>query len=55
MIDRAAFVATAVIQIITASSVSEQERQVHVENLLRDEFEEARREAVADRRLDVDA
>jgi len=40
--DRAAAIATAVIQITTASSIPETERRLHVENLLRDELDAVR-------------
>jgi hypothetical protein len=54
-IDRAAVAAQAVMQITSASSVPKPEQQRHLENLLRDEFDAVRREAVADRRPDEDA
>ena len=53
--DRAAAIATAVIQITTASSIAETERRLHIKNLLRDELDAARREAIAGRRVDPDA
>jgi len=53
--DRAAVVATAVIQITTASSMSERERRLHIEKSLRDEFTDIEREAVAHRGLNGDA
>jgi hypothetical protein len=49
LFDRAAVVTTAVMQITTTSSLSEIERRLHVENLLRDEFGDATRQAIADR------
>jgi hypothetical protein len=53
--DRAAVLTTAVIQITSASSIPESEKLLHVENLLRDELDAARREAIADRDFDPDA
>jgi len=53
--DRAALITTAVIQIAAASSILETERRLHIENLLRDELDAVRREAIADRRVDLDA
>jgi hypothetical protein len=51
LFDRATVVTTAVLQITTASSLSEIEQQLHVENLLRDEFDDIKRQAIADRDL----
>jgi len=53
--DRAAVLTTAVIQITSASSIPESEKLLHVENLLRDELDAVRREAIADGRVDPDA
>ena len=49
--DRAAVITGMVKQIVAASSLPEAERWRHVEDALRDEFDDARREAIADRRL----
>jgi len=54
LFDRAAIVTTAVMQIIAASSSSEMERRLHVENLLRDEFDDVKRQAIDDRGLGDD-
>jgi hypothetical protein len=54
LFDRAAVVTTAVMQIIAASSVSEMERKLHVENLLRNEFDDVKRQAIAERELGDD-
>ena len=54
LFDRAAVVTTAVMQVSAASSVSEMERRLHVENLLRDEFDDVKRQAIDDRGLGDD-
>jgi len=51
LFDRATVVTTAVTQITAASSLSEMERRLHAENLLRDEFDDVKRQAIADRGL----
>jgi len=50
--DHAAVLATAVFQITAASSIPEAERRLHIENLVREELDEVRREAISDRRVD---
>jgi len=55
LFDRATVVTTAVMQITTASSLSEMEQRLHVENLLRDEFDDIKPQAIADRELGDDA
>jgi len=52
--DRAAVVTTAVLQIILSSSTPRSGLRQHVEELLRDEFADVERQAVADR-TNVDA
>lgn len=49
LFDRATVVTTAVLQITAASSLAEAERRLHVENLLRDEFDDVKRQAIAER------
>jgi hypothetical protein len=52
--DRAAVVTTALLQIILSSSTPPSGLRQHLEELLRDEFEDIKRQAAADR-ADVDA
>ena len=52
--DRAAVVATALLQIILSSSTPRSELRQHVEELLRDEFADVERQAATDR-TNVDA
>jgi hypothetical protein len=47
--DRAAVIAIAVFQITTASSLSEAERRLHIENLLRNEFTDLKRQIANER------
>jgi hypothetical protein len=47
--DRAGIVATAVIKITTASFISEAERRLHFENLLRDELADLERQVANER------
>jgi hypothetical protein len=54
LFDRAVRVATAVLQVTAASSLSEMERRLHVENLLRDEFDDVTRQAIGDRGIGDD-
>jgi len=54
LFDRATVVTTAVLQITTASSLSKAEQKLHVENLLRDEFDDVKHQAIADRELGDD-
>jgi hypothetical protein len=49
--DRATIVTGMVREIVTASSIPEADQWLFVEAALRDEFDDARREVVADRRL----
>jgi hypothetical protein len=53
--DRAAVTATALLQIIFSSSTPQLGLQHHVEELLRDEFADVERQAIADRGLGDDA
>ena len=48
--DHAAVLTVAVFQITTASSIPDTEQRLQVENLLRDEIEAIRQQAIADRR-----
>jgi hypothetical protein len=53
MVDRAAVIATAIVQI--TASLPEAERHRCIEALMRDEIADIRREVCADRRIDDDA
>jgi hypothetical protein len=52
--DHAAVVTTAILQLILSSSAPTAARDP-IEDLLRTEFDDVRRQAIADRRLDPDA
>jgi len=54
LLDRATLVTSALLQITATSSLSEMERKLHVENLLRDEFDDVKRQAIDDRGLGDD-
>jgi hypothetical protein len=51
--DRAVVVTTALLQLTAASSIPQAELRRHVEQLLRDEFHDVARQAVADRGRDA--
>jgi hypothetical protein len=51
--DRAAVITRTLRQITSASSIPEKERWLHVENVIRDELDDVRRELIADQRPDA--
>ena len=53
--DRATTITRTVRQITSKSSILEAERWLHVENVIRDELDDVRRELIAERRMDPDA
>jgi hypothetical protein len=53
--DRVAVITTALLQIILLSSTPRSGLRHHVEQLLRDEFNDVKRQAIADRELGDDA
>ena len=54
LFDRAAVVTTALLQVILSSSTPQSGLRLHVEELLRDEFDDVKRQAIADHELGDD-